>query len=264
VIGATSVVIPYSVCSCTYVHGQDKVNWSPGSGSGSSSGGSQQTPTGTCLSSCFKNVATNVETIPASGKPYVTTKKEEYPVDFTIADFQLPNGRYAQAANALGQYYEFPCTGKFWDWVLANHSTKVGNTTVLDDGIYYAACNMDITKSADNVTGNVTFVTTGTIDVKGNGQQWQPYPLADKLIMFANSNVGCNGNGAIKFAGNNNSWNGIIFAPGGSIKMSASTNNSNAGCLVGLSVEVSGSSNRIVCDTSDSKWEPQPGIWLRK
>ena len=253
VIGPTSAVVAHSADEI--VQGQDKVTWSAGSSVGGGGGGS--TPTGSCLASCFSGTSGGGgESIPPDGKPYLTSKKTSYPVDFKIEDFQLPDGKYAKPANDVGQYYEFPCSGKFWDWVEANHLSG----GKLDDGIYYAACDMDISHSTGNITGSVTFVSTGGITVKGDGQQWQPYTA--NLLMFAGANDGCNGNGAVKFSGNNNSWKGIIFAPGGSIKMSAATNNSTAGCLVGLSVELSGSNNTVVCDNSASPSEPEPGIWL--
>lgn len=253
VTGATSVVKPKSASE--YVHGQDKITWCPG---GATEPWNGTTPTGRCEVSCFTDCGcTPTDTPPADGTPYVSSVKPNYPVPFKIEDFQ-GSGKYKVAAEAAGQFYEFNCSGKFWDWVLANHY----HSGVLDTGIYYAACDMDITKSADTVSGQVTFVTTGDIDVKGDGQQWEPYPGADNLLLFANANDGCNGNGAIKFAGNHNSWNGIVFAPGGSIKISGSTNDSAAGCLVGLSVEVSGARNRIICAPANAPNPKEPGLWL--
>lgn len=254
VVGATSVVEPKS--DDTVVQNQDKIHWSAGDTSGGDSGGS--TSTGTCSSACFTPLDGDMEVIPADGKPYVTSKKTEYPVDYKIEDFQLPDGGNAFAADAVSQYYEFPCTGRFWDWVKDNHLT--GNK--MDDGIYYAACDIEIkdNENADNVTGNVTIVSTGSIQIHGDGQEWEPY--TENLILFSNANEGCTGMGAVKFSGSNNSWNGIVFAPRGTIKMSASTNNSQAGCLVGLSVEVSGSTNSIICHIEKEEVEPEPGIWL--
>lgn len=259
--GATSVVTPYNASQP--VHGQQKITWSAGEGGGSGDTGS--TSTGTCLASCF-NLSLpgdeGVETIPADGSPYVTTPKASYPVDFTIDQFQ-PGGKYHAAASAKGEYHAFSCSGDFWTWIVNNHMSG----GVIDDGIYYANCDIDIKKNqgANNVTGNITIVTTGQLHVHGRNQQWQPYVFNDAghgLLMFSNANEGCTGKGAVKFSGSQNTWNGIIFSPYGTIKMSASTNDSTAGCLIGYSVEISGARNRIICDTSASTADPQPALWL--
>jgi hypothetical protein len=244
VIGPTSVVDPYN--DSTIVLGEDKITWDPGEDDSDTG----ETSTGSCLGSCFEDISGGDG--PSGPGPYVTEKKEEWPVDYDMADFQLPDGTEAKAAQLKGEYYEFPCSGKFYDWVKAEHMT--GNA--MDNGIYYMECNIKVDK-LNNVTGNVTIVSTGDIDVSGDHQNWEPY--VQDLLLFSTAGSGCDS--VIKFSGNNNQWEGNIFAPNGGIQMSSANNFTARGCLVAQQVQLSGSSNQVICE-ADVDHVPQPGIWL--
>lgn len=249
VIGATSYV------DGSGVHDAGKVTYDTGDGGENNTG---ETFTGTCLSTCFSpegGGGVDEGTYPATN-PYKSDPQTEYPLDHDIADYQLPDGSIAQIANAQGEYFEWDCSGpanKFDNWLNANHVH--GGT--IDNGIYYADCDIKV-QGLDNVTGNVTFVATGTIDViQSNGQHLNPYQ--DDLLYFTTANTGCNN--AFQFSGSGNTWTGNIFAPNGAIKMSASSHVGN-GCTVGQAVEISGSGVQLTCDVDTEEHIPNPGIWF--
>lgn len=218
-----------------------------------------ETLTGPCLSSCFTEEALvgcgcwGEEQLYPATNPYLTPAQDEYPVDYNINDYKN-GGSEAEAAKDLNEYYVFNCSGKFYDWVNSNHMTG----TQMDNGIYYANCDIDI-NHMDDITGNVTIVTTGTMHVHGDGQHWEPY--TQDLLLFSNSNEGCKD--AIHFSGSNNTWNGNVFAPRGRIQLSGSTNSSEIhGCLVGNAVKISGSDLQILCDPGEDAVTIEPALWL--
>lgn len=259
VSGATSVATLCGGCTTEEpVHSQDKIDWSPYPGDDGIGDGDGGSYLGDCTGACFiSSVPPGTELIPTDGKPYVTTTKSNYPVSYTIDQFQSPGGTYYQQAHANSEYYEHTSCGTgFWSWAESNG--YVSGTT-LKDGLYYSTCDIDDIR--DSLTGKVTIVTTGSMHIHGNGQQWEPY-INDELLLFANENSGCGGKGAIKFSGSNNTWNGIVYAPNGEINISGSTNDSQAGCLIGLSVHVQGARNTIKCDPAISTTDPEPLMWL--
>jgi hypothetical protein len=221
-----------------------------------------ETLTGPCLSSCFTDEELvgcgcwGEEEIYPATNPYLTPPVYEYPVDYNIKDYQK-NG--TEAVKAADEYYVYDCKGpanNFYKWVLAEHVTG----TQMDNGIYYAACDIKIDK-LDNITGNVTIVSTGTIDVNGDNQQWEPY--TQDLLLFSNANKGCKD--AVHFSGNENTWNGNVFAPRGRIQLSGSSNSTEMhGCLVGNAVKIAGSNLQILCDPGEDPMTIEPALWLAK
>ena len=231
-----------------------------------------ETLTGTCLSACFSEEELvgcgcwgEEELYPATN-PYLTPPVDEYPVSYKISDYNDPtatdldgNDTPAKIAAAAGEYYEYGCSGPakgFYDWVNAEHM----NGTQMDNGIYYADCDIKI-NHMDDITGNVTIVSTGYIEVHGGNQHWEPY--TQDLLLFSNANKGCND--AIHFSGSTNTWNGNVFAPRGRIQLSASANDTEMhGCLIGNAVKISGSSLTILCDPGEDTVVIEPAIWLGK
>jgi len=218
-----------------------------------------ETVTGPCLASCFTDEQKvgcgcwGDEEVYPETNPYLTPPVKDYPVSYDINAFKI-DGTVGKVVDAKGEYYQFNCSGKFYNWVQANHL----NGTQMDNGIYYANCDIVIDK-LDNVTGNVTIVSTGTISVNGDGQQWGPY--TQELLLFSNANKGCND--AIHFSGNDNTWNGMVFAPRGRIQLSGSLNSSDInGCLIGNAVKISGSDLQIVCEAGKESLTVDPALWL--
>jgi hypothetical protein len=252
VIGPASVVTKFKPGEI--VGGENKVNWVTGSDDSDTS----ETSTGTCLGACFEGASDDSSSYPSQNPFVIDEPYSEYPLDHDIADFQ-PGGSEATIAAAASEYYEWDCSGpagKFSDWLIGSHLSG----GALDNGIYYADCDIKIKgNELDDVTGNVTIVATGSIDVHGDGQQWVPY-TQDLLLMSSDGT--CGGGGAIQFSGPDNSWEGNIFAPNGGINFSGSANHNEVhGCVVGLGVSFSGSDNQVICPV-DTEHEPQPGIWL--
>jgi hypothetical protein len=226
-----------------------------------------ETPTGPCVIACFtdQELVTcgcwGEEQIFPAVNPYLTPPQYDYPVGYTINDYNAADADGMAAAESTdGGFYKWNCSGpagKFSDWLVAEH-LQDGK---LDNGIYYAACDIKINHSElDGVTGNVTFVSTGTIQVNGDGQQWEPF--TDDLLLFSTADKGCNW--AIKLSGNNNNWNGNVFAPNGAVEVSGATNIGMESCMLGEKVAISGSQITVDCDPGPQEFEIKPALWLAK
>lgn len=224
-----------------------------------------ETPTGPCVIGCFTDLEMvtcgcwGEEQLFPAVNPYLTPPQYEYPVAYTIGDYNAVDAKGMAAAEGTdGGFYKWNCSGpagKFSDWLVAEHLQD----GALENGIYYAACDIKINHSELNgVSGNVTFVSTGTIQVNGDGQQWEPF--TDDLLLFSTADTNCNW--AIKLSGSNNTWNGNVFAPNGAVEIAGATNIGMESCLLGEQVTISGSHIDLLCDPGPQEYEIEPAIWL--
>jgi hypothetical protein len=79
------------------------------------------------------------------------------------------------------------------------------------------------------------------IEISGSDFALLP-PYDQGILAFANSNQA----DAIKFAGSNGSFEGLLYAPNGTVETSGSTNSTLRGAIVSYNVKLNGSSLDIV------------------
>ncbi len=101
----------------------------------------------------------------------------------------------------------------------------------------------EVDLSAGNIQGTFTIVAEDDIDVSGSDIRAEAY--VDGLLFFSNERD--SDSEVIELAGSNSNFQGVIYAPGGTLEFSGSDNRF-AGIIVGDELELSGSSLRIRFD----------------
>jgi hypothetical protein len=159
--------------------------------------------------------------------PVVVGSIQPAPVTYQQSDF-APGGIEALAAQAAGQYYH----------ILGDtHLTAFMTNGVLRTGLYYIEGNLNV--SQGSLVGQVTIVATGTINISGPGENWQPYTRC--LLAFSTKSLSYK-NPAINISGGSSQWSGVLYAPKAGVELSGSGNTVTGGALIGLGVELTGSS----------------------
>jgi Flp pilus assembly protein TadG len=136
-------------------------------------------------------------------------------------------------------YDDFVPGGPIQTALGSNYHAIGPDDTISVDGLYYLsgdARHLDIAPSARHVT----IVASGEIQFSG-GIELTPYYSG--LLLFSNSS----GTG-VKISGSNLSWQGLIYAPHGSVDMSAAKNISISGSVNGACVDLSGAGININYD----------------
>lgn len=220
----------------------------------------QYTVSGACDISCFTDMLEDDQVYPWEN-PFKVDETIDYPLEHDIADYR-PGGSIAQEEAATGHYYVYTDA----DCKNQNDSMDVAwltdqgllNGTTLADGVYYSACNIDIS-GVSGVHGNITLVAEGSIQFSNSSTNVVAY--RDDLLAFSvDGNNQCSAK-VIKFSGSENDWVGNMFAPYGQIEMSASSNTTTRGCLVGNSINLSGSAQSIECEPKGDSMKV-PAIWM--
>lgn len=208
-----------------------------------------------------------VQWIPAAGNPEAVAVPLDYPVIYTAASF-APGG--AKAVEAGADYHDFGSTdidiaaltdAGLWD----------AATSTIATGLYYTTGRISL--SASSLAGTVTFVTDpalgtndGTIAMSGSGHTLTPYDSSG-LLMFSghqkqiplSRSANCTSD-AVSLSGSGMDWTGIIYAPGGRVKMSSASNSSLNGSIIALSTDLSGSSMSLVYDGDLGEDIPRIGL----
>ena len=163
----------------------------------------------------------------------------EMPVQYNIEDY-APGGGIAQAAQAEGKYY-------YWgtDWKLSGQNYHVPS------GLHFVEGNVKF--SGSNVffdQGPVTIVVRGTFITSGSNLTgtWQPY--TGGLALFSNSTA----SNAVKTAGTNGGFYGIVYAPRGRVDYSGS--NTITGSIFADRIKFTGSNATV---NFDSQYCPDSG-----
>jgi hypothetical protein len=161
------------------------------------------------------------------------------PLQYDIADYR-PGGSAALAAQNAGRY------------TAISGNMDVPSGAVLQ-GLYYVGGNAKL--GAGAISGAVTIVAEGTIEVSGSNQQLTPY--ADGLLLLANKREP--GAQVLKLGGSDNILRGMIVAPGGGVELSGS-GNSLTGAVVGSTLKLSGSALRIAFSSAYCPGQSQPDV----
>jgi hypothetical protein len=165
-------------------------------------------------------------------------------------------------------------------------TTKV--TSVTKDGVYYTTSTegMDISASA-GVRKVVLVAPNGPIKVSGSSVSWTaitdaeidalpgmgsganlalnlPRPGVLMLSNFQQSGIEKCDKYTIAVSGSSSDWNGILWAPGGLIEMSGSSNIASNGSLIGWAVRLNGSDLVIRYDANLFPGVVDPSIIIIK
>lgn len=119
-------------------------------------------------------------------------------------------------------------------------------------GVYYMDTEFDLNGP---IYGYATFVAGGDIKFKGTGGDLKPY--YDNLLLAYSNNGGgnCNNDG-ISFSGSSNVFEGMLYAPYGTVSMSGASNGVTIeGLIVAMKIKIAGSSNTI---NYNPIYEPPP------
>jgi hypothetical protein len=224
------------------------------SNSGMYVGGSNNQFSGVVTYNCLQSSGA----IHTSTSPYplgaVDTTTHSFPANFTYdslgpctfgpppsgQDFDLNSSTVSwNTSLPLGDPRNSNTWGGSW-WV--NPSTK----TQLKSGVY---CLEDSSKfiklSTSGVTGNITFVSNGKIEIGGGSYTLTPY--RNNVLMWA----GASGPSVIKLNGSTGTWAGLIIAPYGQVETSGSGNLTVQGSILAWTVKVNGSGLRVEAPPED-------------
>jgi len=159
------------------------------------------------------------------GSGPTATSIKPFPITFQRSDFSCT---YTWPGDAdLNQ------EGDWW----VDHSPS---SKILKPGVYCATGKISL--SGSDISGDVTFVTSGITDLSGSNFALIPY-RKDVLLFSTN-----NGDDAVKLAGSGGNWQGYRYAPNGSIELSGSGNQSIKGSIIANKVTFSGSDLSIIAD----------------
>jgi hypothetical protein len=185
-------------------------------------GGTTYTCTGKFVNSGGSNVFT-----PAVAR--VGTRS--LPVTYNASSFACTWPSPGVAYNGL---WDLSTDGPWW--VNGQKSSKQ-----LRPGVYCASGpSGGIRLSDSDISGNVTFIATQTIEISGSNFNLTPY--ASDLLFFSQGTSDV----ALKVAGSAGSWQGIMYAPNGNAEVSGSNNLTISGGIIADTVKLNGSSFNIV------------------
>ena len=175
----------------------------------------------------------------------------KYPLDLTLSDYDLGSPR-ADAANAFGEYYDFG-SSVIDEKALTGWSPPLAVLTatgikITHSGIYRTDGDVTLGKVELAPDVRVTFVAKGQIKLTGNSdfEGYDPIegPNGPRMALFSEyqpTGNRCN-NKAITVSSNGVAWDGVIFAPNGSVDISASSATGINGSIISFVINLSGSS----------------------
>lgn len=260
--GGATVIGPSSYKGSLFQEDKDKVDWRS---SENDDGSMPSTAAGLCDLTCFVPDEDEDDEDPDGGcTPGEFPYDNPYRVCEDISDPMLPQtviSRYApggDAALAAGSnyypYQESCAKQKILDFI-DSHTDAGGN---LDTGLYYFECDISINQF-DGKSGNITWVSTGSIHISGGMNSLTAY--TDDLLFYADGGTDKCSDKTLKFSGNNNSTTGNMYAPHGEVDYSGSYSEAY-GCITGYQVTISGSETYLQCDPGMPQVIGDPGVFV--
>lgn len=168
-------------------------------------------------------------------------------------DNYAPGGKYAPGVgpeSVAAAYYHYS-------------STDASYAGIMEDGLYFVEGDLELSAVQ---ASKATFVATGQISLIGNVNTLSEPYMANGLGIFSDylqaGSDKCNET-AIKWAGSDNDWSGVQYAPNGAVDMSAADNSSFNGSILAYNMTLAGSSFNLVYDDS-FKAEPATTIQLQE
>jgi hypothetical protein len=123
---------------------------------------------------------------------------------------------------------DFPCTYTAEEFKFNTHNVHI------PEGVYCASKLFEV--NANYANGRIT-VLAPEIKADGNNQQLDPYM---KDVLFFST-----GDKEMVLNGNSYDWEGIIFHPGGRVKINGNADSTLTGMIAALEVEVNGNAFRM-------------------
>jgi Flp pilus assembly protein TadG len=143
---------------------------------------------------------------------------EPYPLSWTAADFPC---NYYPSGGAIAS------TGSWWQ------SGNWYSTGVLKPGVYCSTGGVGLSINGSNITGNITLVSDGPIQINGNNTTFTAY----KNGVFAYTSYTNASSAVIQFGNDTLTWTGDIFAPNGLIAANGTSDNIT-GSIVGKYIQI--------------------------
>jgi hypothetical protein len=156
--------------------------------------------------------------------PYNVSYDPNWPIWYDLATFQVLSGPYYH-------YHD----GNF----------DVNESGTVLHGLHYV--NGDVHFVGNDLSGSVTIVATGVIQISGTGHNFTPF--YENLFLFSaegwpQGNKNC-ADAVIDVSGSDCSYGGVFFAPGGKIRYSGSGYSVLDGAIVANSIRIDGSGGTI-------------------
>jgi hypothetical protein len=132
-------------------------------------------------------------------------------------------------------------------------------TTITTNGVYYTndPDGMDIGSIDPSVTNFTLIARNGPINISASSRTFSADADGGGILMLSGmekaSDKKCS-EFTLKIAGSTSTWNGILWAPGGLIEMSGSSNTTANGSLIGWAVRLNGSN--LIIDYDQSLFPP--------
>ena len=187
--------------------------------------------------------------IPNINNPRLVDPQPDDPLQYDVEDYAPGGSKWQEAVddpNAVAVSY--PCASP-GDTMTSDWLTSEGylSDDMLEDGLYYAACNIDIN---DSMTSNATsFVSTGQIDIHltpPSSTTLDLHPYTDGIALFSDFGTqSCvSFTAAIQISGSDNSLEGILYAPNSGVDING-TDFTLDGSIIADSIDISGSESTI-------------------
>gem|GEM_PF-3041638 len=168
-------------------------------------------------SSCSPHTLTGGATA-TSGPTNVAT--QAYPLSWTAADFTC--NYYPTGGN-------ISTAGSWWQ------SGNWYSTGVLRSGVYCSTGGVGLQINGSNLSGNITLVSDGPIQINGNSTTFTAYK--NNVLAYTSYAPASSGTNAIQFGNDSLTWTGDIYAPNGLIAANG-TGDIITGSIVGKYVQI--------------------------
>jgi Flp pilus assembly protein TadG len=156
--------------------------------------------------------------VTTSGPTNVAT--QPYPLSWTAADFTC--NYYPSGGNITN-------TGSWWQ------SGNWYSTGVLKPGVYCSTGGVGLQINGSNITGNITLVSDGPIQINGNSTNFTAY--RNNVLAYTSYAPASSSTAVIQFGNDSLTWTGDIFAPNGLIAANG-TGDNITGSIVGKYVQI--------------------------
>ena len=236
---ATAIIVPPVPCSSWAIYATGSQSCPPAHVSISGGGQGIHITNGGVYSGGDMQCDTSKATVDA---PYVW----EYAGSLTNGQCATGNGstvvQGTVSAPPTWDYNDFLPGGPVNSALGSDYHAISDHTTITTNGLYFV--NDTATHlSVDSSVTHLTIVANGEIQFSG-GINLSPFYSG--LLLFSNA---ASGSGtSVKISGSNLNWQGLIYAPNGSVDMSASANGTIGGQIYAACVDMSGAEMNINYD----------------
>lgn len=155
-----------------------------------------------------------------------STATQAYPLSYTLADF-TSSCTYSQSSGN----FNISTAGSWWQ------SGNWYSTGVLKPGVYCSTGGGGLQLNGSNISGNVTFVSDGPIQI--NGQSLNLTAYKNNVWLYTSATT--TSSNAIQLGSQDLTWTGAVFAPNGLIAANGTNFNIN-GSIIGNNIQIGATS----------------------